>query len=146
MEPQLAELISSGKVSFEYRHYVTLGTHSQWAAEASECAADQDKFWAYHDVLLKNQGRPTTPEQLKTWAKDLGLEPSVFNECLDKHKNQYRVQTQSNEARMLGVNGAPTFFLNNKLLRPTSDPGHKTDPYVLIVEAVKAAVGENGLR
>ena len=52
------------KIRFVYRHY-PLPNHpnARPAAEASACAAEQDKFWQYHDRLFANptqalRGRP----------------------------------------------------------------------------------------
>ena len=45
---------TTGEVRFVYRHFAFLGEESVWAAEASECAAEQGKFWEYHDILYEN--------------------------------------------------------------------------------------------
>ena len=45
------DLVDTGMVSFDYRHYPFLGPESYMAAEASECARDQDQFQQYHDQL-----------------------------------------------------------------------------------------------
>jgi len=44
--------VKTGIVRFGYMHMAFLGQESQWAAEASECAADQNAFWPYHDKLF----------------------------------------------------------------------------------------------
>ena len=55
--PQLREdYVETGKVRFVYKHYAILGQVSTRAAEASECAAEQDQFWAYHDQIFIQQG------------------------------------------------------------------------------------------
>ena len=55
-ESQIDEAyIQSGKVRFGYFNFAFLGPESTWAAEAAECASDQDKYWEYHDVLFSNQ-------------------------------------------------------------------------------------------
>ena len=43
------EYIDTGKANFLYKHLAFLGPESVYAAEAAECAADQGKFWEYHD-------------------------------------------------------------------------------------------------
>src|SRR3989337_1514537 len=54
--PQIDEqYINDGKVRMGYWHVAFLGEESQWAAEAAECAADQDAFWEYHDKLFNSQ-------------------------------------------------------------------------------------------
>jgi len=55
-EPQIdKQYIQSGKVRFGYFDFAFLGPESNWAAEGAECAADQDKFWEYHDMLYSSQ-------------------------------------------------------------------------------------------
>src|SRR3972149_10915657 len=55
--PKLKEAyIQKGQARFIYRHFAILGKHSVQAAQASECAAGQGKFWLYHDRLFQNQG------------------------------------------------------------------------------------------
>src|SRR5262245_66437198 len=73
--PKLKEAyINTGKMRFGYRHFAILGKHSEQAALASECAAEQGKFWEYHDQLFKNQGGLAfTEARLKQYAGDLDL-------------------------------------------------------------------------
>ena len=71
-------------------HMAFLGEESQWAAEASECAAEQDAFWQYHDKLVashsgENEGA-YAKDKLKGFAKDLGLKTDQFDQCLDSGK------------------------------------------------------------
>jgi protein-disulfide isomerase len=98
-------------------HMAFLGEESQWAAEASECAADQNAFWAYHDKLFASQSGENqgafNKDKLKGFAVELGLEPKAFNECLDTGKYTQLVQSQSAAAAQLGVQGTPSFFVND---------------------------------
>jgi len=91
-------------------HMAFLGQESQWAAEASECAADQDAFWAYHDKLFASQAGENqgafNKDKLKGFAVELGLEPKAFNDCLDTGKYTQLVQSQSAAAAQLGVHPA----------------------------------------
>lgn len=134
VEPQLAALIEKGEVSFEYKHLVVKPPRSQWAAEASECAADQGKFWAYHDLLFKNQQVTWTTAQLKTWGKELGLDTKTFDQCVDSHKYEAKVKQQGAEAVKLGINSTPTFVLNGKVLKGYDPDG--------VVALVKQAVNQ----
>ena len=94
-----------------------LGQESQWAAEASECATDQNAFWAYHDKLFASQAGENqgafNKDKLKGFAVELGLEPKAFNDCLDSGKYTQLVQSQSAAAAQLGVQGTPSFFVND---------------------------------
>lgn len=112
--------IETGKVRLGYQHFAFLGQESFWAAEASECANDQDAFWAYHDLLFasqngENQGAFNL-DKLKGFAANLNLDTTAFNACLDSGKYTELVQTESNAARTLGVQSTPTFLINGQPL------------------------------
>src|SRR3989344_6054331 len=63
--------IDTGKVKFVYRDFpLSFHENAQKAAEASECADEQGKFWEYHDLLFKNQGALDLIS-LKKYAADL---------------------------------------------------------------------------
>jgi protein-disulfide isomerase len=98
-------------------HMAFLGEESQWAAEASECAADQDAFWSYHDKLFASQSGENqgafNKDKLKGFAVELGLEPKAFNDCLDSGKYTQLVQSETAAAGQLGVTGTPSFFVND---------------------------------
>jgi protein-disulfide isomerase len=118
-EPQIDEqYIQSGKVRFAYFNFAFLGPESKWAAEAAECASDQDKFWEYHDKLYSSQSGENqgafNKDNLKKFAEELGLDTKAFNECLDSGKHTQLVQDDSSLSSSLGVNSTPTFFINGQ--------------------------------
>lgn len=129
----MAAYIEKGDISFEYKHTIVLGARSQWAAEASECAADQGKFWAYHDNLFRNQKKTFSLDQLKKWGADLGLDTATFNQCVDSHKYEAKVKASTAEASKAGIKSTPTFVLNGKIIG--SDPN-------TVVALVKQAVNQ----
>ena len=118
-EPQINEqYMQSGKVRFAYFNFAFLGPESNWAAEAAECAADQDKFWEYHDKLYDSQSGENqgafSKDNLKQFAEELGLDTSTFNECLDSGKYTQLVQEESSMASSIGVRSTPTFLINGQ--------------------------------
>jgi protein-disulfide isomerase len=107
--------VASGDVSYEYRDFV-LPQHkprSQWASEAALCAADQGKYWAYHGQLFTNQ-KEFTKDDLKGYAKAIGLDTKTFNSCLDNSKHTKEVNAMTSEAMKLNLEGTPSVFLNGK--------------------------------
>lgn len=88
---------------------------AQAAAEAANCAGDQDKFWEYHDKLFENQ-RALTVDSLKQYAVDLQLDGEAFNGCLDSGKYTADVQEDMRQGQSLGVTGTPAFFVNGRFL------------------------------
>ena len=107
--------VSTGKVRFVYRHFPLSQVHSyaEKAAEASECAADQGKFWEYHNKLFENQ-KSLYLNSLKQYASDIGLNSTQFNTCLDSGVMQQRVSQDYKAGASSGVSSTPTFFVNDK--------------------------------
>lgn len=116
--PKLKEAyIDQGKVRFIYRHFAILGKHSEQAAQAAECAAEQGKFWEYHDQLFKNQGGLAfTEARLKQYARDIGLNVGAFGACLGSGKHKDKVERETTAAVYLGGRGTPFFIVNQRQL------------------------------
>ncbi len=85
------------------------------AAQASLAAAEQGKFWQYHDKLFDNQ-RALKPDDLKRYARELGLDTTQFNAALDSQKFKAAVDADLAESKTLGVLGTPAFFVNGRFL------------------------------
>jgi len=107
-----------GKVRLVYKHFPLSQIHpsAQKAAEASECASEQGKFWEYHDKVFENQPSGLSVEKLKQWARDLELNSSKFNNCLDSGKFAQKVTDNLQEGTTKGVNGTPATFINGQLI------------------------------
>ncbi len=119
VEPQInQQYIENGQVRMGYIHFAFLGQESLWAAEASECAADQDAFWEFHDKLFNSQNGENrgafSKDNLKKFAAELGLDTDTFNQCLDGGKYSAYVQSQVNVGRQIGVQSTPTFLVNGQ--------------------------------
>jgi protein-disulfide isomerase len=104
------------KIRFVYRHY-PLPNHpnARPAAEAAACAADQGKFWPYHDRLFEQPSK-LSDSDLKQHAADLGLDTKKFNACVDSRAFKSLVDTDTKEGEEAGVNGTPAFFINGRML------------------------------
>ena len=83
------------------------------AAEASECAADEGKFWQFVDMDYKNQP-DLSKDTLYKWADQLGLDKDRFDRCLRSGIKKKTVLADYDEGTRLGVQGTPTFFVNGK--------------------------------
>ncbi|MGI0037863.1 MAG: DsbA family protein, partial [Nitrososphaera sp.] len=86
----VADFVDTGKVRFLFKDFPIndkADRASSLAAEASYCAADQGKYWDYHDELYVNwEGENTgwvTKESLRQFASNIDLEAQEFSECLD---------------------------------------------------------------
>jgi protein-disulfide isomerase len=85
------------------------------AAEAAECAEEQDMFWEMHDMIFANQASLSS-DALKSFAVSLGLDTDEFNECLDSGAMSAEVDADFNEGASYGVQGTPAFFINGELV------------------------------
>jgi protein-disulfide isomerase len=85
------------------------------AHEAAQCAHDQGKFWAYHDLLFANAPK-ASPEQLKTYAQEVGLDVVAFEQCVNSGTYQATVQEDVEEGTRVGAIDTRTFFINGRLL------------------------------
>lgn len=120
--PKLKEkYIDTGRVILIHQDYAFLGLESTMASEATYCAADQDKFWEYRDYLYNNQGVENSGQfsnnNLKSFAKTLGLDVLLFNSCLESRKHKDLVQKSVNFASSYGVSATPTFVINNQMIK-----------------------------
>ncbi len=81
------------------------------AAEASEAAREQGKFWQMHDLMFANQTQ-LSPARYEEWAKQIGLDARKFQASIDSHRNRARIQQDSQLGNSVGANGTPTLFVN----------------------------------
>jgi protein-disulfide isomerase len=115
----LTEILSryEGKVRLVHKDFPLDSIHPQarQAAEAGRCASDQGKFWEYHDVLYANSPKAGL-EELKSYAKSIGLNLASFGQCFSMGKYKAAVEKDSEEAARLGLTGTPVFFINGREL------------------------------
>ena len=120
-----ADFVDTGKIRFVFSHFPFIGTESFRAAEATECAADQNRFWEYHDIVFENwQGVNEghfSDDNLKRFASDLQLDRGAFDTCFDSRKYRGKVEADLRRGEQLGVQGTPALFLNGKTLNPSSN-------------------------
>ena len=97
-----------------YRHFPLIDRHpcAQQAAEASEAAAQQGRFWVMHDLLFQHQEDLET-EDLCRYAEAAGLDLSLFKTDLHGRVHASRVLFDVGSGRRSGVTGTPTFFVND---------------------------------
>jgi protein-disulfide isomerase len=111
--PQIDEkYIQTGQVRMAYVHYPILGADSMTAAQATECAAEQDRFWDYHNLLYANQGIGFTPTNLTNIAGELGLDTAAFEACLENFTDMTSLENDVRLAQIMGVRGTPAFLIN----------------------------------
>ncbi|HAS80760.1 MAG: Dsba oxidoreductase [Candidatus Nomurabacteria bacterium GW2011_GWE1_32_28] len=107
--------VKNGDVLLVYRDFTFLGRESTKSAEAARCAGDQDKFWEYHDYLYSHQNGENeggfSDSNLKSFAKDLSLDSTTFDKCLDENKHAQAVEDSKEGGNNAGVTGTPKGFI-----------------------------------
>ena len=109
------EYINTGKVRFVYKHFAILGPESSRAAEASECAAEQGEFWAYHDLIFEDQltsHSTLSEDRLVSMAGEIGLDTTAMTECLTSARYSAQISQESLTVQSMGVRGTPGFLIN----------------------------------
>jgi predicted DsbA family dithiol-disulfide isomerase/rhodanese-related sulfurtransferase len=103
------------QVRFVFRQFPLEKIHSRAlkAAEASECAADQGKFWEAVEKLYGGD-RDLSDEALLRHARELGLDVGRFQQCLESGAMAARVRRDVEDGRALGVRATPTFFVGRQ--------------------------------
>jgi protein-disulfide isomerase len=106
-----------GKVRLLFRDFPLAQLHpgAPKAHEAARCAAEQGKFWEYHDLLFERSPKHA-PADLKQYAQELKLDGAAFGRCLDGGKHAAEVTKDLQEGVRLGVTGTPAFFINGRAL------------------------------
>lgn len=136
-EPAVRELLeSSDDVRYVWRHLplANVHPHAQLAAEATEAADRQGRFWPMHDLLLARQDA-LEGKYLLGYARELGLDIEQFRDDLARHSLSSRIAADVESAAASGVLGTPTFFVNGRRHHGTYD-----------VAALLAAVQEARVR
>jgi len=106
------------KVRWVYRSFPLSSLHpyAQKAAEAAECAGEQNKFWEYTDEIFANQASLNN-DYLTTAAKNIKLNTTKFESCLNDGKYVAKVKSDFSEGQSLGVNGTPGSFINGQSVK-----------------------------
>lgn len=105
------------QVRFVFRHFPLARVHPQAekAAEASECAGEQGKFWEAAGKFFAGQS-DLSEAALARYARELGLDPERFGRCLSSSAAAARVRRDAEDGRALGVRVTPTFFVGQRMI------------------------------
>jgi protein-disulfide isomerase len=112
------------ELRFAFRHLPIAERHpiAQAAAEASEAAAAQGRFWECHDALYAAQPRLSDRELLAI-ARALELDAERVERELADGTHRARVARDVESARRSGATGTPTFFVNGRRHDDVYDAG-----------------------
>lgn len=112
-----SEWIATGRARIKYIPFILgIFPRAMDAAEAAECAAEQDSFWPMHDMLYDMQrewsGAANPRSSFVEYARRMALDVASFEACLDADRHDAALLRNTRVAQQLRIRGTPTFFVN----------------------------------
>jgi protein-disulfide isomerase len=145
IEPEVVKnFVATGKAHYVFRHYpfiddAAASKESDQSANASMCAAEQGRFWDYHDILYANWNGENegaySDKRLVAFAETIGLNMNDFNSCFDANKYDAEIQQDLVDGQQVGVTGTPSVFVNGKIIKPGFVPSYQD-----IAQAIEAEI------
>ena len=104
------------RIRFVYRHFPLeeVHPHALHAAEASECAAGQGQFWAFHDALFELQPHLQSHD-LRNCAEQLRLDVARYDGEMSGHMHLPKIRADMQGGRDSGARATPTFFVAGRI-------------------------------
>lgn len=136
---------TSGRVALYYKQYPMdsgcnetlkqqLHEGACLAALGGLCAAEQDRFWPYHDRAFTRQAQQITRQEVLKVGAEAGLDAAAFNACVDRPATAERLRAQIREGTAAGVKGTPSVFMNGRRVTRMND-------FVRMIESESARLG-----
>lgn len=142
--PLIEQYVDSGQATYTYQIVGFLGSESVEAAEAAYCAADQNFFWEYHDIVFapvnystQNSGGYSEANLLAFAGQISGMDVAAFTQCLTSHEKLAVVDQAAADATTLGIGGTPGFVINGTVLSGEQ-------PLSVLQSAIEAALAAAG--
>jgi protein-disulfide isomerase len=145
VEPRvISELVDTGQVYYIFYQLPFLDDRSaskdsDRSANASLCAAEQNRFWDYKKLLFANQTHTAeqfSDKRLIAFAESLGLDMTQFEACYKDNRYQSQIDKDIALGSERGITGTPTVFINGVDIAPGKVP-----TFEQIQQAVQAAAG-----
>ena len=139
----IANFVDTGHIRYLFKDYVIndgpTDKASTLAAEASYCAADQGKYWEYHNELYSNSkgenSKWIAKESLEHFAVNIKIpNQGQFSDCLESHKHTNTVTKNNDLANRIGLQATPTFVLVSNNTVPLAVQG--AQPYQVFEQAI----------
>ncbi|MFW5691273.1 MAG: DsbA family protein [Chloroflexota bacterium] len=134
-----------GFVRYVYRDFPSVGgQNAVQSALASECAADQDMFWEYHNILFDNQSSlgVQSMDELRTllldYAQTLELDMDTFTECYDSDQHLADIIGDASDAQSIGARGTPAFLVNGRFISGAQ-------PYEVFANIIESELRNQGI-
>src|SRR5215212_9006904 len=87
-------------------------------AAGAACAARQDRYWEFHDLVFWNQGRENRGDHdaafIARLAQAAELDASAWQACLQEPGVRSAIQATTSAAAALGIQATPTLRINGR--------------------------------
>jgi protein-disulfide isomerase len=116
-EPTVAEVVKiyGDKIKLAYRDFpLPFHPNARPASEAAHCAAEQGKFWEYHEKLMA--ATDLSSANLQKLADEVKLDRKKFDACVADDRFQAKIDEDIKAGEAAGVNGTPAFFINGRMM------------------------------
>jgi protein-disulfide isomerase len=143
----IEEIVEPGLAYYVFHQYPFLDDRiaekdSDRSANAAECAAEQNRFWDYNDILFANYNGIAgeyRDNRLIAFAESLDLDMDAFNACYEDQRYQDKIDEDLLLGKDMGVGGTPSLFVNGVDVSPGRVP-----TFEQIKAAVEEALAESG--
>ena len=118
-EPQIIEqYVRAGQVRLLYRHLQQIGPASELLSEASECGADQGRFWELRRALYAAQAQAynDAPAAVRAAATEAEVDPEAVQGCLDAATHEALVRADYAAATAEGIRSRPVFRIGDQMI------------------------------
>jgi protein-disulfide isomerase len=119
-EPAIKEnYVKTGRVRLVFNPVLNHGDRSHQTHQAAECAAEQGRFWEFHNILYENQDLFWSGDiraTVKQLAAEHGLDTVGFNACMDEQRYLDLIFSQDELRKQRGIRGQPVFDINGEFL------------------------------
>ncbi len=119
---EMKKLVDEGKAGFVWLYSPGHG-NGEMATQALYCAEEKGKFWEVHDLLMSNAGYDLLNNTVKNDVSNASvladftksaIDASFMRDCLESGKYADRVSSDTALSRQFGVQGTPSFFINEQ--------------------------------
>ncbi|MCB0212017.1 MAG: thioredoxin domain-containing protein [Anaerolineae bacterium] len=111
--------VKNGQLLLIFAPVLNHGDLSLQTHQAAECAADQGRFWEFHNILFENQDSfwfSDIQAMVKQLAADAGFDTVDFNACMDEQRHLDLIYEQDQFRVNAGIRGQPVFNINGDLI------------------------------
>jgi protein-disulfide isomerase len=130
----ITNYVETGKVYYTFHFFPIIdggnaAGESHHSANAAMCAAEQNRFWDYKEILFanwngENQGSFADP-RLIAFAENLGLDLTAFNTCVQSDRYANFINQDLLSGQTAGVSGTPSVFVNGQIVTPGYVPSYE---------------------